>query len=750
MNHCDVNTRNGTALSAAPVYMDASRPAAERAADLLSRMDLDEMLEQMAQNDIGFAYADIRISAGENAEKFRTMQSGLRARNRLGIPALTGAEALHGLMLKGATIYPQAIALGSTWNIGLVKEMASQTAKEAAAAGITQVLAPVLDLGRDPRYGRIEECFGECPYLVSRMGLAYISGLQGDNAHERLAPDKVYATLKHFAGYSIPANGINISPALIGENELRTHHLIPFEAAVREMHVMSVMPSYNSVDGMPSHASRWLLNDVLRGEWGFQGYVYSDWGGIHFLTGHRIASDRPEAGLLAVRAGVDLEAPSPQCFSSLKEHVRLGHLDAAEIEQAAARIVRVKFAAGLFDGRGAGDPPDTTVIRCPEHVATARLIAEESIILLKNEHGLLPLDDGKIRSIAVIGPNAAQCQFGDYSWSKANRDGIHFLKAVQERYEGKIQINYAKGCDLTGLSKEGFSHAVQAAQSSDVAIVVIGDTSMISTGVGWEDTALPVTGTVGEGFDVNDPVPPGVQDDLVQAVAAAGKPTIVVLLNGRPYCIPWMRDHIPAIVEAFYPGEQQGHAIADVIFGRINPSGRLPVTIARSAGHIPCTYDYKGYGRGYYHRPGSRENMGRDYVFDTPEPLWPFGFGLSYTTFRYSRLVLGTASIRKDGGILKLSFVVENTGNRPGKVVPQVYWRLLKGFFAPPEKRLLRFTKAALQPGESMTIRHEIPAAEFRQLNLAGKWVVAPAEIEIQVGDNAESIMMKDNFSITQ
>ncbi|MBI2497235.1 MAG: glycoside hydrolase family 3 C-terminal domain-containing protein [Opitutae bacterium] len=348
----------------------------------------------------------------------------------------------------------------------------------------------------------------------------------------------------------------------------------------------------------------------------------------------------------------------------------------------------------------------------------------------------------------VIGPNADQVAFGDYSWTKANRDGVSVLQALKSRLGDRVEIRYAKGCDLVGLSTEGFAAAEAAARQSDLAVVVIGDTSMILSGVGWEDPALPARGTVGEGFDVDNPVPPGVQEDLVKAVVATGKPTVVVLLNGRPYCLPWMHDHVPALLEAFYPGEQQGHAIVDILFGRVNPSGRLPVTLAHSAGQIPCTYDFKPFGRGYYHQPGSPDRMGRDYVFASPAPLWPFGFGLSYTQFAYSGLKIHTPEIPARDGVLRFSFTVTNTGAVAGKVVAQVYWRDLVARVTPPEKRLLHFAKVELQAGESRELEGNIPVDTFRNLTGDMRWVVDPREIEIQVGDNAEDIRETGRFTI--
>lgn len=754
-----------------PTYKNPSVPVDDRVRDLLSLMTLDEKIAQLTQVGVGeiplgpaaetFLAKEWSHAPGilcvnfcetlaDNAAKIHSAQQHLRSKSRLGIPALVCCEALHGVMALGATIYPQSIALGATWNPSLVKEMAGQIARETSAAGVNVVLAPVLDLGRDPRYGRIEETYGECPTLVSQFGVAYITGMQGEDAPSGLPANKVYCTAKHFAGYSIPPNGINIAPVPIGERQMRTHHLVPFEAAVTEAHAMAIMPAYNAVDGIPSHANHWLLTQVLREEWGFAGFVYSDWGGIEMNCVHRVASDHADATRMALIAGVDIEAPKLLCYKTIPQLIQDGHLDISILDRAVARVLRAKLLAGLFDNKRPDGNAEAVkkVIRCPEHIALSRKLADESIILLKNDSNLLPLNAAAIKSIAVIGPNAAQVQFGDYSWTKSNQHGINFLQALQSQLAGKLKINYAKGCDLVGLSTNGFDDAVKAARESDVAVVVLGDTSIIYSGVGWEDPTVPMA-TVGEGCDVNNPVPPGIQEDLVKAVVAAGKPTIVILLNGRPYCIPWMKDHVTAIIEAFYPGEEQGHALVDILFGHVNPSGRLPVTIARSAGHIPCTYDFQPYGRGYYHKPGSPGNPGRDYVFDVPDPLWPFGFGLSYTTFTYSTLRIETKAVPAKDGRLKFSFAVTNTGSRPGKVVPQVYWRDLVASITPPEKRLLRFEKLELQPGEIRPLSFEVPVNEFRSLTADMRWINEPGDIEIQIGDSAESVSLSGRFAIT-
>jgi beta-glucosidase len=628
--------------------------------------------------------------------------------------------------------------------------MASCIAKECSAIGLVQALAPMLELARDPRWGRVEESFAECPYLVSRLVVAYIQGMQGDDGRASLAPDRLLCMSKVMAGYCAPQAGINIAPASLCQRGLRSIYLLPHEAAVKEAHVWSVMPSYNAVDGIPAHANRWLLTNVLREEWGFRGYVYSDWGGVAFNHDlHHVSNSRKEAAALALKSGVDLEAPDDECYRYLPELLQEGTVTQGELNEAVARVLRVKFVAGLFEGKRnpVSDFELTKRVHIPEHIALSRRVAEESVILLRNEGNLLPLDVTAVKSIAVIGPHADQVQFGDYCWTKNNKDGVTVLRGLRELLGGKVQLHYAKGCDLVGLSTSGFPAAVDAARQSDVAVVVIGDTSMILSGVGWEDPTLPSGGTVGEGYDVTDPVPPGVQLELVKAVHATGKPTIVVMVQGRLYSVPWMKQHVPAILSAFYLGEQQGNVIADILFGRVNPSGRLPVSVPQSAGHIPTVYDYGPAQRGYYHKPGTPEKPGRDYVFSSPDPLWSFGFGVSYTTFSYSGLRIDTPAIPADGTV-RLSFTLANTGVREGKEVAQVYFRDEVSSVVTPLKRLIRFQKVNLKPGETRRLEFAIPAAEFGVWNVEMKHVVEPGVFEIMVGPAAEEIKLRGEFEL--
>ncbi len=669
-----------------PAYLNPTVPVQRRVSDLIVRMTLKEKINQLGMkgieglhvkdgqvpeadlvklfgsDSVGMIYADFNVDAATNVTRFRAANDYLRHHSRLGIPAFHSSEAIHGVLMAGGTTYPQAMAMGATWNPDLEKAVSTQIAQEASSCGVNIVLSPVLDLARDPRYGRVEECFSECPTLASAMGVAYITGAQGDDYRPGLGADKVLCQIKHFAGYSVPYNGINIGPSSIGARDMRSLHLKSFEAAIRKAHAASVMPSYNEVDGIPSHANTWLLTEVLRKEWGFEGFVGSDWGGVDFNADLHGVSTPRYRGKMAIEAGVDVEEPSLSGFANFEELVAKKELEVKFIDQAVRRVLLEKFRAGLFDDKRSIDPANLKNIHTPQHIALSRRAAEESVILLKNDKNLLPLNAQSIHSVAVIGPNADQVEFGDYSWTKNNRDGITVLHGLKDSLGSDVKINYAKGCDLVGLSKDGFTKAVESANDSDVAIVVIGDTSMTLSGVGWGDPTVPAMGTVGEGFDVSNPVPPGVQEDLVKAIVATGKPTIVVMLQGRTFCIPWIKDHANAILSCYYPGEEEGHAIADILLGKVNPSGRLPVSVAQSAGHIPTVYDYKPSGRGFYHQPGSPEHPGRDYVFSTPDPLWPLGFGLSYTQFEYSDI----KAVATSTGI-HCSFKVKNIGNRAGK-----------------------------------------------------------------------------------
>lgn len=749
--------------SHAQTYKDPNASIDERVEDLLGRMTLEEKIAQMNMNGMG-EYRQLPHGAGVVESPFISVQEiarmssetkrYARENTRLGIPPIQIGECLHGQLAMGATIFPQAIAQGSTWNPALVERMASVIALEASASGVDQALSPLFDLAREPRYGRTEECYGEDPYLVARMGVAFVEGMQGKAEYTRvhgIAPGKLMCTAKHFAGYSVPAGGINLAPSSLGEREMRTLHLYPFEKVVKEANVCAVMPSYNEVDGMPAHSNRWLLTDVLRGEWGFGGYVFTDYGGLSQLHNfHHVAADASEAAVMGINAGVDLEAARPDAYARLSDLVKAGKVKEEQIDAAVRRILRAKFMAGLFDKPYPDPERLSEVVHRPEHVALALEVAQESAVLLKNDSTLLPLDASKLKSVAVIGPNADQVQYGDYTYTRDNRSGVTILQGLRDRLGSRVQINYAKGCNITGSDRSGIAAAVEAASKSDVAVVVLGETSVILSGLGWgvglgeNEPRDPFVS--GEGYDLTSLDPPGVQRELLQAVCATGKPVVLVMVHGRPWSIDWEKDHVPAILEAWYPGEQGGNAIAGILFGDVNPSGRLNCSVPRSVGHLPVTYDYKPSARGINREPGTPEKPGRDYVFSSPTPLFAFGHGLSYTTFEYSDLKIDNNASAKT---VKVSVNVRNTGRRDGKEVVQLYVNDRVSSVTTPQKMLKGFDKIELKAGEQKTVTFDLPYDELALWNASMQRVVEPGEFAVMIGRSAEDIALSGSFVVS-
>ena len=735
-------------MTETPVYRDPSQPVEARAQDLLGRMTLEEKVRQMSQRDAAaFLFGDeidpykVREGFGAmgigtlqdprrdprtNAKTVNALQRYLLEETRLGIPALVIAECLHGHMSDGATIFPQAIGLASTWNPRLIGAMAAATAKEARAVGVAQALAPDLDLARDPRWGRVEETYGEDPYLASMLGVAYVKGMQGDGPeidHEHLV-----CTIKHYAAHGSPEAGVNLAPVAGSLRDLFTTYLPPFRAAI-EAGALSVMPAYSEYMDVPASQSYLLLTRVLREAWGFKGYTYSDYGAINMLhTMHRTAATPAEAGRLALGAGMDLEAPDDYGFGQhLIDMVENKVIPEELVDRAVLRILYVKITAGLFENPYAEEEA-LKVINCPAHRELAREIAGESIVLLKNEGNLLPLSP-QIRSLAVIGPNAAVAQLGDYT--RPLERAVSPLQGITAAVSPETDIRYAKGCELYGTATDGFAEAVEAARAADAAVICIGETSHALGGTGWGiDTG---SATCGEGYDRTELTPSGVQEELVRAITETGTPVIVVLLNGRPISSEWMAEHVPAILEAWYPGEEGGHALADVLFGNVNPSGKLTITVPRSAGHVPAFYNHKPSARGYYHRPGTPEIPGRDYVFSPPTPLFPFGHGLSYTTFAYSDLAISPEQISPYGSV-KVSVTVTNTGDRAGKEVVPLYLRDLYSSVTTPVKSLRRFEKIALAPGERNTVTFTLNHGDLELFTDEMSWVVEPGEFEVMVG----------------
>jgi beta-glucosidase len=759
----------GSAQPDRPLYKDATQPVEKRVEDLLSRMTLEEKVAQLETiweqkakvqtpdghfdparasanfpNGIGgFARPSDRRgvvasngaagAAGESANRgaretadyVSAAQHWAVEHTRLGIPILMHEESLHGYVARDATSFPQAIALASSWDPALVTRVFSVAAREARARGATLVLAPVVDVARDPRWGRIEETYGEDPYMVSRIGLAAIDGFQGPTLP--IPADKVLVTLKHFTGHGWPENGTNVGPAHLGERELREVFFPPFEAAIEKYPIRSVMASYNEIDGIPSHANGWMLNGVLRGEWGFKGAVVSDYYGIRELvTRHHLYSDIKDAAERAIESGVDIETPDAEGFVHLADLVREGRVSQATLDNAVRRTLRLKFDAGLFENPYPDPATAEAKTATPDAVALAREAADKAIILLKNDKQLLPLDPAKIRRMAVIGTHARDTPIGGYS--DVPKHVVSVLEGLQEAGRSKFAVDYSEGVRLTetrcwscdevklvpaSVNRKLIAAAVATARKADVVVMVLGGNEQTSREA-WADTHLGDRASL-------DLV--GQQDELAKAILALNKPTVVVLLNGRPLAVSYLAEHAPALVEGWYLGQETGHAIADVLLGKVNPGGKLPVTIARSAGQLPVFYD---------HKPTSR----RGYLFDTTKPLYPFGFGLSYTSFEISAPRVLTPAIAANQSA-RIAVDVTNTGKRPGDEVVQLYVHDDEASVTRPVIALKRFERVTLQPGERRTVEFELTPGDLSLWNAEMKKVVEPGTFTIYAGPNS-------------
>jgi beta-glucosidase len=742
----------------AQVYKDPKAPIPLRVKDLLSRMTLEEKIGQMTASDLdkplngNIAYGECAspfISVGDIARQSIAAKKQVEQQSRLGIPIIQIGECLHGQLAAGATIFPQAINQGSTFNPALIKQMGSVIAYEATTSGVDQALSPLFDIIRDPRYGRVEECYAEDPYLVSVMGTAFVTGMQGDAAQSRIGigPNKVMCTAKHFAAYSLTTAGINLSPAEVGERELRSMILPPFKAAVQQANIYSVMPAYNEIDGIPAHANNFLLDHILRKEWGFKGYVFSDYEGLSMLYYfHKVAKDASAAAVMGINAGVDLESPKADAYSHLIELVKSGKIKESQVDTAVARILTAKFKAGLFEKPLADTLQLKARVHTPEHIALSQQIAEESIILLKNDKQLLPLNINNLKSLAVIGPNADQVQYGDYSPTRDNHSGTTVLQGIKEFVGDKIKVNYAKGCDLSSMDKTGFDDAITTAKQSDAVVVVLGTTSVVFSGVGWNGHAPENEPkdpfTCGEGYDVTDISPQGVQRELLQELYKTGKPIILILVHGRPWSISWEKENIPAILESWYPGEKGGTAIANILFGKVNPSGRLNVSIPQSTGHIPVYYNMVNSNKGFYHNPGTPDKPGQDYVFSSTAPLFPFGFGLSYTTFAYSNLKVSADQFTANQKV-EVSVDVKNTGAVAGKEVVQLYLGNKINSVSTPVMALKGFDKIEIQPGETKTVKFTITPDDIAIWNAEMKYVTEPGTFDVMIARSAEDVVLK-------
>lgn len=754
-------------------YRNPNLPIAERVADLLARMTLEEKAAQLgalwmnelldlgtetfvadkAQAIMPLSIGQVVRPAGGNpmrppqvAAATAATQAWLASQTRLGIPAMIHDECCSGFMARDADVFPQSIGLASTWSPALAEAETSVIRAQMRAVGVHQGLAPMLDISRDPRWGRLEESFGEDPYLAAAMGVAYVRGLQGPDLSAGVA-----ATGKHFGAHGIPEGGLNWAPVHVGPRELREVYLWPFEAVVREAKLATIMNAYHELDGIPCGASRELLTYILRGEWGFEGIVTSDYDTLpRLMDYHLLAADKSEAAKMALEAGLDTELSRVDVYGEpLLAALRSGQIAVEVLDESVRRMLAMKFKLGLFDNPTGAVGQVAEVYEQPAHRALAREIARQSLVLLKNENGALPLRP-EIRSVAVIGPNAhiRRHLVGDYSYAAVsdNMSGgykypdtdstfpdrtppmLTILEAIQQTVSAGTVVRYAPGCDYRAPSREGFVEAVLAAQASEVAVVVVGGRS----GQHQESTG-------GECNDRAELGLPGVQEALVQAILDTGTPVVLVLVDGRPASIPALAAQVPAILQAWLPGEEGGPAVAEALFGLFNPGGKLPVTIARSVGQVPLYYRHKpSAGRSYPYV---------NYVDESAQPLWAFGHGLSYTQFEYGDLSITPAELGPDGEV-QVAVTVTNTGDRTGDEVVQLYFHDLVGSVTRPVKELKGFQRVTLAAGQAMRVTFTVPAALTAFYDRAMRYVVEPGTFEVLVGSASDDIRAQEQFVI--
>ncbi|MCT2280330.1 glycoside hydrolase family 3 C-terminal domain-containing protein [Micromonospora chalcea] len=717
--------------------------AETRVRELLARMTIEEKIAQLVgfwEKEDGEAVAPLQGEFGDTGrlEDFsrhglghltrpygtRPVDSAARAAwlwkfqrdlvtgTRLGIPAIVHEECLTGLSAWKAATFPTPLAWGAAFDPELVTEMAAAIGASMRALGIHQGLSPVLDVIRDPRWGRVDECIAEDPYLVGTIGTSYVRGLQSQG---------VLATLKHFAGYSASRAGRNFGPVHAGPRELADVLLPPFEMAIRDGDARSVMHSYAEIDGVPVAADPTMLTDLLRDRWGFDGTVVADYYGVAFLNLlHHVAADHADAAAQALAAGLDIELPTGDAFLTLTESVRAGRVDEALVDRAVLRVLRQKQELGLLDATFDDEPPGAVDLDSPEHRSIARRLAEESIVLVANE-GVLPLPAGG--RVAVVGPNADRqgALFGCYSFLNhvlAHHPGVEtgfevptVLEAVRAEL-GADRVTFAAGCEVDSADRSGFDEAVAAASAADVAVLVVGD-----------HASLFGRGTVGEGCDRDDLELPGVQRQLVEAVLDTGTPVVLVLLTGRPYALGWALARCAAVVQTFFPGEEGAGAIAGVLSGRVNPSGRLPVSLPGSAGAQPYSYLHPELGAGM-----NGTNL-------PATPVAPFGHGLSFTTFAYTDLSV-PAEVPAEGA-LRVSVRVTNTGPVAGDDVVQLYGRDLVASVTRPVAQLLGYRRVRLEPGASVTVELNVPTTRLAFTDRSLTRVVEPGEVDVWVGTSA-------------
>ena len=766
-------------------YKDASLSAEKRAADLLSRMTLEEKIGQLyalwltlsadgkhqTRNDpltggidqetlfktLSHGLGQITrplggqvIDAADGVRALNALQKFMIEETRLGIPVMSHEESLTGLLANGATLFPSALAYGATWDPDLMEAIASAIGEEARSIGAHQVLAPVLDVARDVRWGRTEETFGEDPYLVGLMASAYVRGIQGEKRD-------LLATLKHYAGHSFTEGGRNHAPVNLGWRELNDTFLLPFEMAVKLANAGSVMPAYHAIDGEPCHANRHLLTEVLREDWGFDGIIVADYTAVELLrTAQRIAADNAEAAAIAYTAGLDVELPGNECAVHLKEALERGLISMETLDATVTRVLVEKFRLGLFEHPYADD--GAVSLQTETSVALARQAARQSVVVLDND-GVLPLRTDK--KIAVIGPTADDplALLSGYSFpvhllindTIGSADNVVTPRAGFEAVFGADKLVYARGCNILDERKYGapvfpgdkvdsagldivsnlstrrdmIAEAVEAAKSAEIAVVCVGDLS-----------GLFQTGTVGEGSDADSLDLPGVQQALLDAVVATGTPVVVVVISGRPYNLGGLEDRISAQVCAFAGGQQGGPGLIDVLTGVVAPSGRLPISVPRNVGAMPYFYNHRFGSSG---TPVARHFGSR----------YPFGHGLSYTSFAYADLKLDADRLDCASGTVSVSFSIKNTGSRAGTAVPQHYVCDRLASLARPIKELKGFARLDLAPGEEKRVSFKVPTDMLNFTGRDGRRQVEPGMFDLMIGESSSDIRLKAAFELT-
>ena len=688
--------------------------------EFLRKMTLEEKVGQMTQpgkhgedgpSDIEDEVRKGKVGSFLNITDIKQrnhLQKIAVEQTRLGIPLIFAFDVIHGYR----TIFPVPLAEATSWDIELIERTAEIAAKEARAAGIDWTFSPMIDIARDPRWGRIVEGAGEDPYLGSLIARAKVRGYQGNDYSD---PERLAACLKHFAAYGAVQAGREYNTTEVSERVLRNVYLPPFKAGVKEG-AATLMSGFNDLDGIPASGNSYILTDILRGEWGFDGFVVSDWRSVKQLIYHGQAKDEEAAGIIGASAGVDMEMVS-RTYENLPRLVRQGKFPEEVIDQAVRRILRIKIRAGLFDNPYADEKLGASVMLHPEHLKIAREMVRSSMVLLKNKGNPLPLSKG-VKSIALIGPLAdnRKDMLGTWAGIGKETDVVTVLEGIEQTVASDCIVHYAKGCDVLGDSKEDFAEAIEAARQSEVVIMAMGE-SVELNGEGHSRTSLDL---------------PGVQRELIQEIYKTGKPVVVLLFTGRPLTINWVYENIPAILIAWHPGIQAGTGIADVIFGDYNPSGKLTVTFPRNVGQIPIYYNAKNTGR----PPDANDRWTSKYI-DVPwTPLIPFGYGLSYTVFEYSNLQIAKTKVVLDEPIL-IKVDVTNTGNRAGQEVVQLYIRDLVGSVTRPVKELKGFKKIFLNPGETKTVTFNLSQDNLKFYNRQMNFVVEPGEFKVWVGPNS-------------